>query len=79
MDNKDINKHLNLTQVSLNETCIIKAIDTNDQELESFLFTLGCYPGEAVTVVSSLSSNYVIAIKDARYSIDKELAEAIVV
>ncbi len=56
----------------------IVAIDTaGDEEMEKFLFSLGCYVGQSVTIVSKLSKNYVITIKDARYSIDESLANAI--
>lgn len=56
---------------------IIQQIRTNDEELTAFLFSLGCYSGEAVTVISRLKSGCVISIKDGRYNIDNQLAEAI--
>ena len=58
---------------------IIEKIDTDDEELDSFLFSLGCYSGEPITVVSHLKGGCVVAIKDARYNIDRQLAEAIIV
>lgn len=58
---------------------IIQQINTDDEELDAFLFSLGCYSGEAITVVTHLKSSCVVSIKDARYSIDKQLAEAIVI
>ncbi len=58
---------------------IIREIVTDDEELNSFLFSLGCYSGEAITVVSRKKSGCVVSIKDARYSIDNQLAEAIVI
>ena len=58
---------------------IIKDILTNDDELDSFLFTLGCYSGEPITVISRKRNNCVVAIKDGRYNIDKHLAGAITV
>ena len=58
---------------------IIKDILTNDEELDSFLFSLGCYSGEPITVVMHLKRSCIVSIKDARYNIDKDLAEAIVV
>jgi Fe2+ transport system protein FeoA len=70
---------MNLAQGRLNTEYIIKDIKTNDDELKDFLFTLGCYEGESVTVISILAENYVITVKDARYSIDKDLAEAIII
>lgn len=58
---------------------IIQQIDTDDEELNSFLFSLGCYSGEPITVVSRLRRGCVISVKDARYNIDNQLAEAIIV
>ena len=51
----------------------IKNIDTQDDELKSFLFTLGCYEGESITVVSHLKGGCTISVKDGRYNIDKGL------
>ncbi len=58
---------------------IIQQINTNDEELNAFLFSLGCYSGEPITVVAHRRSGCTVSIKDGRYSIDKDLAEAIVV
>lgn len=69
----------NLTQGEVGREYRIKEIISVDEELKNFLFTLGCYEGEHVTVISVLSENYVVSVKDSRYSIDKELAEAIVI
>ena len=55
----------------------ILEINTEDEELNSFLFSLGCYSGERITVISNKKSGCIVSIKDARYSIDKQLAEAI--
>ena len=57
----------------------IKNIVTYDQELDAFLFSLGCYSGEPITVIKRRRSGSVVAIKDGRYNIDKYLAEAIIV
>ena len=69
----------NLTKAELDREYVIKEIKSCDEELKSFLFTLGCYEGEKVTVISRLSDNYVILVKDARYSVDKFLAESILI
>ena len=58
---------------------IIREIVTNDEELDAFLFSLGCYSGEPITVVTQRRSGCVVAIKDSRYHIDKQLAEAILI
>lgn len=55
----------------------IKNIDTQDDELKSFLFTLGCYEGESITVVSHQKGGCTISVKDGRYNIDKGLAKII--
>ena len=58
---------------------IIREIVTDDEELDAFLFSLGCYSGEAITVVSHLKSGCIVSIKDGRYNIDNQLAEAIII
>lgn len=58
---------------------IIKAIETDDEEMDGFLFSLGCYTGESITVVSHLKGGCVVSIKDGRYDIDHQLADAIIV
>lgn len=58
---------------------IIRAIETDDEEMDAFLFSLGCYSGEPITVISRLRSACVVSIKDGRYTIDRELAQAIAV
>ena len=57
---------------------IIQQIETDDEELDAFLFSLGCYSGEPITLVARKKGTCVVSIKDARYSIDNQLAEAIV-
>lgn len=58
---------------------VIQQVETGDEELSAFLFSLGCYSGETITVVSRLKSGCVVSIKDGRYNIDNQLAEAICV
>lgn len=58
---------------------IVQRIETDDEELDTFLFSLGCYSGEAITVVAHRRGGCVVSIKDGRYNIDNQLAEAIVV
>ena len=68
---------MTLNDAVLGKEYIIDAIDTDgDEEMESFLFSLGCYSGEKITVVDK-KKNLVVSIKDARYNIDPELAGAI--
>lgn len=57
---------------------IISRVNTNDEELDAFLFSLGCYSGEPITVVSRRRGGCTVSIKDGRYNIDKQLAGAIV-
>jgi len=70
---------MDLRNVEEGKEYIIREIATDDEELNAFLFSLGCYSGEPVTVVSRKRAGCVIAVKDGRYSIDNQLAEAIVV
>ena len=69
--------NLLLSQVGIEY--IIKSINTDDEELETFLFSLGCYSGEPITVISRRRGGCIVAIKDGRYSIDNQLAVAITV
>ena len=68
---------MNITNAQKGKPYLICEIKTNDEELISFLLSLGCYTGEEITLVSSRQGSYVIAVKDGRYSIDTQLAEAI--
>ena len=70
---------MNLNDAVIGETYIIKDINTDDRELEQFLFRLGCYSGEPITVVSRLRSGCVVSIKDGRYNIDDGIAESILI
>ncbi|MBQ4516367.1 MAG: ferrous iron transport protein A [Clostridia bacterium] len=70
---------MNLTDAIVEKEYIIKKIDTDDEELNAFLFSLGCYSGEAITVISHLKNSCTVSIKDGRYNIDKQLAEAIII
>ena len=58
---------------------IIRSLRTEDEELNAFLFSLGCYSGEAITVVRRMKGGLIVAIKDGRYNIDNPLAEAIII
>jgi len=70
---------MNLKDAIEGKEYIIKQIDTDDEELNAFLFSLGCYSGEEITVISHLKGTSIVSIKDGRYSIDNQLAEAIIV
>lgn len=68
---------MTLINAELGKENRIKSIATDDEELDAFLFSLGCYSGEYITVVSRRRGSCVVSIKDARYNIDNALAEAI--
>ena len=70
---------MNLTEAEEGIEYIVKDIDTKDAELESFLFSLGCYSGEPITVIKHRKHGCVVSIKDGRYNIDRDLAQAIFV
>ena len=71
--------NMNLKDAQEGKEYIIKEILTDDEELDAFLFSLGCYSGEPVTVVSHLKGGCIVAIKDGRYNIDNQLAESIII
>ncbi|MBQ8834795.1 MAG: ferrous iron transport protein A [Oscillospiraceae bacterium] len=70
---------MNLAKAQEGKKYIIKGIETDDEDLNAFLFSLGCYSGEPITVVSRRRGSCVVSVKDGRYSIDTQLAEAILV
>ena len=70
---------MNLREAIEEKEYVIKAINTDDDELKAFLFSLGCYEGENITVISNLKGSVIVSIKDGRYNIDNELAEAILI
>ena len=70
---------MNLRAAEEGKEYIIQQINTNDEELNAFLFSLGCYSGETITVISHRKGGCTVSIKDGRYSIDNPLAEAITV
>ena len=70
---------MNLLDACEGKEYIINEINTLDEELNAFLFSLGCYSGEKITVISHLKGGCIVSIKDGRYSIDKHLAKAIII
>lgn len=70
---------MNLLSAKEGEEYIIRAIETDDEEMNAFLFSLGCYSGEPITVISRRKGSCVVSIKDGRYSIDSQLAAAIII
>ncbi len=70
---------LNLRSAEEGIEYIIKSIETDDEELDAFLFSLGCYSGEPITVITHRKGGCTVSIKDGRYNIDNQLAEAITV
>ncbi|MCI6820161.1 MAG: ferrous iron transport protein A [Clostridiales bacterium] len=70
---------MDLKSANIGETYIIKDIQTDDEEMTAFLFRLGCYSGEPITVISQRKGGCVVSIKDGRYNIDNELAGSILI
>ncbi|MBO4939185.1 MAG: ferrous iron transport protein A [Oscillospiraceae bacterium] len=70
---------MNLMKAQEGKEYIVQRIETDDEELNAFLFSLGCYSGEPITVVARKRSGCTVSIKDGRYNIDNLLAEAIIV
>ena len=76
---RNVGENMNLRDAIEGKEYIISQIETDDEELNSFLFSLGCYNGEPITVISHLKGGCVVSIKDGRYNIDNQLAEAILI
>ncbi|MFQ7473423.1 MAG: FeoA family protein [Anaerovoracaceae bacterium] len=70
---------MNLRDANIGETYIVEDINTDDDELEAFLFRLGCYSGEPITVISHLKGSCVVSIKDGRYNIDNGIAQSVLI
>lgn len=70
---------MTLAQAVEGKEYVVQRIETDDEELDAFLFSLGCYSGEPITVVSRKRRNLTVSIKDGRYNIDDQLAEAIII
>ena len=70
---------MTLANAQVGEAYIIREIQTDDEELDAFLFSLGCYSGEPITVIAHRRGGCVVSIKDGRYNIDTQLADAIVI
>ncbi len=68
---------MTLVDANVGEVYKVKRINTEDPEMESFLFRLGCYSGEPITVISKKRSSCIVSIKNGRYNIDKMLADAV--
>ncbi len=71
-------ENITLLDAEPGKTYIIKEINTDDDEMNSFLFRLGCYPGEPITLISKKKKSCIVVIKDGRYNLDQLLSEAIV-
>lgn len=69
---------MTLLDAEVGKEYYISRIDTKDEELDAFLFSLGCYSGEPITVISKRRGGCTVSIKDGRYNVDKQLADAIV-
>ncbi len=70
---------MKLREAQVGKTYHIQTITTHDAELDAFLFSLGCYAGEPITVISHLKGGCVVSIQDGRYHVDNQLAAAILV
>lgn len=68
---------MNLLNAEVGKTYVIKSISTTDSDMDIFLFRLGCYSGEEITVLTKKRNVCIVVIKGSRYSIDNLLAEAI--
>ena len=69
---------MDVKNAQMGKTYIVRRIETDDEELDAFLFSLGCYSGEPITVISRRRGGCTVSIKDGRYNIDDQLAQAII-
>lgn len=72
-------ERMTLLDAEVGKTYQVKEINTDDEDMNSFLFRLGCYPGEPITLISKKKKSCIVVIKDGRYNIDNLLSEAIIV
>ena len=70
---------MTLLDAEIGRTYIVKEIDTDDEEMNAFLFRLGCYSGEPVTLISKKRKSCIVVIKDSRYGLDNQLAQAVII
>ena len=70
---------MTLLDAEIGKTYIVKDIDTDDEEMNAFLFRLGCYSGEPVTLISKKRKSCIVVIKDSRYGLDNQLAQAVII
>ena len=75
----DSTNDITLLQAEVGKTYTIKSINSDDEEMNAFLFRLGCCSGEEITVVSKKKKSCVVVIKDGRYNLDELLSNAIIV
>ena len=78
-DNYAASRSMTLLDAEPGQTYIVKEIRTDDDDMNSFLFRLGCYQGEPITLVSKKKNSCIVVIKDGRYNLDKMLSEAIII
>ena len=70
---------MTLLDAEIGRTYVVKEIDTDDEEMNAFLFRLGCYIGEPVTLISKKRKSCIVVIKDSRYGLDNQLAQAVII
>ena len=75
----EVKDRMTLLDAEVGKTYLVKEINTEDDEMNSFLFRLGCYEGEPITLVSKKKNSCIVVIKDGRYNLDELLSEAIVI
>lgn len=67
-----------LTLANTGEENIIKKVGGNP-DTRKFLENLGFVAGSAVTVISEISGNVIVNVKDSRVAVSKEMAQKIYV
>ncbi|MCR5189309.1 MAG: ferrous iron transport protein A [Treponema sp.] len=67
-----------LSMASIGEHFLIKKIN-GKEEVRRFLENLGFIAGAEVTLISEISGNVIVQIKDSRVAISKEMAQKIII
>lgn len=68
---------MQLSQATVGQTYKVNRIE-GKEKVQKFLFTLGCFEGEEITLISKLAGNYIVNIKDSRYALDEKMARTII-
>ncbi|MCI5519112.1 MAG: ferrous iron transport protein A [Treponema sp.] len=67
-----------LSMASIGEHFLIKKIN-GKEEVRRFLENLGFVAGTEISLISEISGNVIVQVKDSRVAISKEMAQKIII